>query len=159
MRQKIGIIGLGNPLRHDDGIGLVLLDCLKKNKKQFGKKITYVDGGTGGMNLLHLLSRFDMVLIIDAVDFKGKPGDTQLFTIKQIQSKKTPVLFSTHESDFTKILALSKQLNELPGRLVVFGIQPYDVSYGTGLSKQIMPFLDELSLRLDKEIQAFIDSL
>jgi hydrogenase maturation protease len=158
MKRDIGIIGLGNPLRHDDGIGLVLLDRLIKDKKQFGKNIIYVDGGTGGMNLLHVLSRFDVVFIIDAVDFKGKPGDTQSFSLEHIQSKKQPVQFSTHESDFTTVLGLSKQLNELPERLIVFGVQPYDMSYGTGLSKQLLNLLDEVYSHLKKEIKTFIDN-
>jgi hydrogenase maturation protease len=156
--QKIGIIGLGNPLRRDDGVGLILLDRLQFLKKEFRKKITVIDGGTGGMNLLHLLSRFDTVLIIDAVDFKGKPGDTHLFTLEQIRSQKTPILLSTHESDFINVLALSKQLNELPESLTLFGVQPYDVSYGTGLSKQIVSLLDDMSTKLKKEIQKLIDT-
>jgi hydrogenase maturation protease len=159
MRQHIGIIGLGNPLRHDDGIGLILLDRLKKDKKQFRQKTNYIDGGTSGMNLLHVLSRFDVVFIIDAVDFKGKPGDTRLFSLEQIQSEKQPVPFSTHESDFTRVIALSKQLDELPERLVVFGVQPYVVSQGTGLSKQLLSRLDEVYSDLKKEITTFIDNM
>lgn len=156
--QKIGIIGLGNPLRRDDGIGLILLDRLQHQQKEFQKKISFIDGGTGGMNLLHLLARFDVVLIIDAVNFKGKPGDTRLFTLEQIQSKKkTPISLSTHETDFIKVLALSKELNELPQKLTMFGVQPYNLSHGTGLSEQIIPHLDDLTMQLKKEIQKLIE--
>jgi hydrogenase maturation protease len=154
--NTIGIIGLGNPLRRDDGIGLVLLDQMQCYTKEFGKNITFIDGGTGGMNLLHQLSRFGSILIIDAVDFKGKPGDAKLFSLEQIKSNKTPELFSTHESDFITILALSAQLNELPENVSLFGVQPFDVSFGTGLSKQIVPLLDDLSKKLKKEIQKLI---
>lgn len=154
--QKIGIIGLGNPLRRDDGIGLILLDRLQHQKKEFQEKITFIDGGTGGMNLLHLLPRFDTILIIDAVDFKGKPGNIRLFTLEQIQSKKTPITLSTHESDFIKVLSLSKELNELPEKLTVFGVQPYDLSHGTGLSEQIIPHLDDLTMELKREIHKLI---
>jgi hydrogenase maturation protease len=71
MKKKIGIIGLGNPLRCDDGIGLLLLQHIQKQKKILPKNIEYIDGGISGMNLLHLLAQFDTVLLIDAVDFKG----------------------------------------------------------------------------------------
>ena len=50
MRKKIGIIGLGNPLRHDDGIGLLLLQHLQTQKKILPKNIEYIDDGTNGMN-------------------------------------------------------------------------------------------------------------
>lgn len=154
--KHIGIIGLGNPLRHDDGIGIELLGYLQKQKKTFFKDAELIDAGTGGMSLLHLLVRFDVVVIIDAVDFKGKPGETRLFTLAEIQSKKTPVLLSTHESDVSTVLAFSKQLNELPCRLYVFGVQPYDVSFGIGLSTHLKEQLGTLHKTVKKDIQRIL---
>lgn len=156
-KQNIGIIGLGNPLRHDDGIGLALLDFIQRHKKEFEGEITLVDGGAGGMKLLHQLARFNIVLLIDAVDFKGKPGDTRLFTTEQIQSEKTPITLSTHDSDFLNVISLSRELHELPKTLVLFGIQPYDLSYGAGLSDLLASALNSMGLKLKKEIQHLIE--
>jgi hydrogenase maturation protease len=153
MRKKIGIIGLGNPLRRDDGVGLLLLQHVQKQKKNLPKNIEYIDGGISGMNLLHLLAQFDTVLLIDAVDFKGKPGDVRVFSLKDIRSLKKPVNISTHDSNFLNILRLSKELKELPETLVIFGVQPRDVSHGMGLSKEIEMILDDLCLKVQKEIQ------
>jgi len=153
--EKIGIIGIGNLLRKDDGVGIVLLELLVKRKKEFPKNIEFIDGGTGGMNLLHLLARFDTVLLIDAVDFKGRPGETRVFSLKDIQSQKKPVIMSTHDSDFFNLLRLSQELKELPETLVIFGVHPRDVSHGMGLSKEIETVLDDLNLKLQKEIQDF----
>jgi len=58
--KKIGVIGIGNPLRKDDGIGIVLLEKLVEIKDDLPDDIEYIDGGTGGMNLLHLFARFDI---------------------------------------------------------------------------------------------------
>ena len=154
--NHIGIIGLGNLLRHDDGIGIELLRCLQKNKNKFGRNVEYVDGGIGGVNLLHLFPRFDLVLLIDAVDFKGKPGETRLFTLHDLLSKKTLIRFSSHETDFLHIIALSKELNELPHNLFVFGVQPSDVSFGNGLSEELQPFLYGLCEKLCTELQKII---
>jgi hydrogenase maturation protease len=154
--KKIGIIGLGTPLRRDDGIGIVLLELLVKRKKEFPKNIEFIDGGTGGMNLLHMLARFDTVLLIDAVDFKGRPGESRLFTLDQIQSKKATVQMSTHGSDFLQVLHLSKKLKELPPQLCIFGVQPEDISYGTGLSKDVESLLGHLYKKLTQEIQALV---
>jgi len=52
------------------------------------------------MNLLHLLAQFDTVMLIDAVDFQGKPGDVRVFSLKDIQSQKKTTILSTHDSDF-----------------------------------------------------------
>ena len=152
--KKIGVIGIGNPLRRDDGIGILLLELLQKNKKKFPKHIEFIDGGTGGMNLLHILARFDTVFIIDAVVFKGKPGDIHIFTLDEIKSNKTPIIISTHETDFLHILQLSKELKELPSQLFVFGVQPNDVSPGTGLSTELETILPQLYKKLASEIHS-----
>jgi hydrogenase maturation protease len=154
--QKIGIIGIGNLLRKDDGVGIFLLERLQKQKKELPKNIEFIDGGTGGMNLLHLLAQFGIVLLIDAVDFKGRPGEIRVFSLKDIQSQKKPVMISTHDSDFLNLLRLSQELKELPETLIIFGVQPRDVSYGIGLSKKIETILDDLILKLQKEIQDFV---
>jgi hydrogenase maturation protease len=154
--KKIGIIGIGNLLRKDDGVGIVLLERLQKQKKELPKNIEFIDGGTGGMNLLHLLAQFDIVLLIDAVDFKARPGQARVFSLKDIQSQKKPVMMPTHDSDFLNLLRLSQELKELPETLVIFGVQPRDVSYGMGLSKEIETVLDGLFLKLQKELQDFV---
>jgi hydrogenase maturation protease len=154
--KKIGIIGIGNLLRKDDGVGIVLLERLQKQKKELLKNIEFIDGGTGGMNLLHLLAQFDIVLLIDAVDFKARPGQARVFSLKDIQSQKKPVMMSTHDSDFLNLLRLSQELKELPETLVIFGVQPRDISHGMGLSKEIEMVLDGLFLKLQKEILNFV---
>ena len=153
--EKTGIIGIGNLLRKDDGVGIVLLELLVKRKKEFPKNIEFIDGGTGGMNLLHLLAQFDTVLLIDAVDFKGRPGEARVFSLKDIQSQKKPVMMSTHDPDFLNLLRLSQAFKELPETLVIFGVQPRDVSHGMGLSKEIETVIDHLFLKLQKEIRDF----
>jgi hydrogenase maturation protease len=153
--EKIGIIGIGNLLRKDDGVGIVLLELLVKRKKEFPKNIEFIECGTGGMNLLHLLAQFDTVLLIDAVDFKGRPGEARVFSLKDIQSQKKPVMMSTHDPDFLNLLRLSQALKELPETLVIFGVQPRDVSHGMGLSKEIETVIDHLFLKLQKEIRDF----
>jgi hydrogenase maturation protease len=157
MRKKIGIIGLGNPLRRDDGVGLFLLQRLQTQKNNLPKNIKYIEGGTSGMNLLHLLAQFDTIILIDTVDFKGKPGDTRVFSLKDIRSLKKPAILSTHDSDFLNILRLSRELKELPETLVIFGVQPRDVSHGIEFSKEIENILDDLYVKVRKEIQNLIN--
>jgi hydrogenase maturation protease len=154
--NHIGIIGLGNPLRHDDGIGLELLRCLEKHKSEFSRNIEYIDGGIGGVNLLHLFPRFSLVLLIDAVDFKGKPGETHVFTLHDLLYKKTPVLTTSHETDFLNIITLSRELNELPRDLFVFGVQPSDVSFGRGLSEVLQPLVQGLCEKLCEELHIIL---
>lgn len=156
MKKKIGVIGLGNPLRRDDGIGILLLNRIQTKKNTIKGNISFIDGGTSGMNLLHLLASFESVLIIDAVDFKAKPGEFRLFSIEEIQDQNIQISLSTHESDFLQVVRLSKELNELPSTLRIFGIQPADVSYGTGVSKEMESVLEKLTQEVCNQITLLI---
>jgi hydrogenase maturation protease len=158
MKKKIGIIGLGNPLRRDDGIGLVLLKYLQENKEKLSKTIEFIDGGTSGMNLLHLLRNYDIVLILDAVDFKGTPGEIKKFTMDEIQNQKIQFFLSTHEPDILTVFSLLKELDKAPTQLLIFGIQPKDVSYRIGLSKEVHQVLPILQKQILKEIQSITES-
>jgi hydrogenase maturation protease len=146
--KKIGVIGIGNPLRRDDGIGILLLEKLVERKENLPEDIEYIDGGTGGMNLLHLFSRYDVVLIIDAVNFNEKTGESKLFTLEDVHRKKNPIAISTHESDILKVIQLSKELGEAPDRFFIFGVQPRDIVYGT-----------DISFELQQKIEVLLDSL
>jgi len=151
--KKIGVIGIGNPLRKDDGVGIILLKRLQERKKEFPKNVIFVDGGTGGINILHLFAGFDIVLIIDAVDYKEKPGQSKVFTVDEIQSQKTQIRWSTHEADFLTVLELSKQLGELPQKLFIFGVQQKDFSYGNQLSNELTTVFEEVYKKLVEEIR------
>lgn len=135
--MHIGVIGLGNPLQQDDGIGIVLVNKLNEQKNNLPPTIEYIDGGTGGMSLLHLFTRFDLVFILDAVDFGGKPAETRLCTPDELLSKKTPVMVSTHETDVMNVLRLAKELNQYPQELYIFGVQPKTISPGMRLSLEL----------------------
>lgn len=154
MKKKFAVIGIGNPLRKDDGIGIILLQRIRQYKKNLPGIIDYIDGGTGGLNLLHVLARYDFALLIDAVDFKGRPGDSRFVSLEELRNQKRPVSFSTHETDFLNVIRLSEGLDELPQEVFVFAVQPKDVSFGPTLSEEIVQKLDTLTLMLRNKIQS-----
>ncbi len=153
MKKKLGIIGIGNPLRRDDGIGLLLLHYLQQNMKEISRTIDFIDGGTSGMNLLHILENYDRIFLLDAVDFKGKPGELKKFTIDEVKNQKLSFSLSTHEPDFLSVIMFLKGLNKVPKNVVIFGIQPKDISYGRELSKELQSVLPVLQKQILKEIQ------
>ena len=140
--KKIGVIGIGNPLRSDDGIGIVLLEKLKENKKDLPRNVDLLDGGTGGFNLLHDLSKYEKVIILDAVNINKKPGETSFINIKEVKSKNKKTNLTTHFNDFFKIIDLSEKLDELPNEMYLYAVQPKDLSYVEGLSNLISKKID-----------------
>ena len=150
--HKLGVIGVGNPLRRDDGIGILLLEHLRKQQSPFAEHITLIDGGTASMNLLPVLSRFEHLLIIDATDFHGIPGTVRVFHDEEVQSRKAPLTLSTHQQDILPLIRIARELDNVPRTIKIFGIQPKDTSFGQGLS----PELENKVPSILKQLQSFI---
>jgi hydrogenase maturation protease len=149
---SIAIIGVGNPLRKDDGIGIALLHHLKKEVKLFPNSLCFIDGGTGGMNLLHICNKYDVVIILDAVDFKGNPGETRFFSIDEIKSNKQVSSVSTHHEDLFKIIRIGQELGECPEKVFIFGVQPAEIGFGEGLTEQINVKIKDIIISMKKNI-------
>ena len=141
--KKTAVIGIGNSLRKDDSLGLVLIEKLKEKTQELPEGIELIEGGLGGMVLLHYLADFDVVFMIDAVEFGGKPGELRFFEKEDVISKKVKISFSTHENDFLKIISMSERLNEIPEKIYIFGIQPKDMGLGCDLTPEIENSIDE----------------
>lgn len=153
--MNVGIIGLGNPLRGDDGIGIVLLSRLQAQEKPAWHDFEFLDGGTGGLSLVHDLARFTAVLLIDAVDFQGEPGQHRLFSAKDFLGSMPPKTLSTHEPGLAEVLHLASEMHTLPDIVRIFGVQPASLTYETELSTPVMAQVDLLT----RSLSSLLDQL
>jgi len=138
--MRVKVVGIGSALRKDDSIGIRLVNELNMDGIEVAES-------SCDLSLLYALEECDTAIIVDAVDFGGKPGDTRIFEAKDLP--KMPR--STHSMDLGFVLSLNAQLP----KTFVFGVQPADMSFGDSLS-------EELSLALPKikrELEEFIMSL
>lgn len=147
--SRIGVIGVGNPLRGDDGIGILLMEGLARKKPE---GVEFIDGGTGGINLIHDLAKFDLVVILDAVDFGGKFGETRIFSVDDVLQDTGEIRFCTHENDLFNVIKISKKLGEAPDEIFIFGVQPKDFSPKMGISQ-------ELRQSMDRILEEFYDTI
>jgi hydrogenase maturation protease len=153
--KKIGVIGLGNPLRRDDGIGILLLEKLIQKKNNFTKNIEFIDGGTGGISLIYLFAKFDIVFLIDAVDFNAEPGDFKFFKIDEKVTSDKKVNFTTHEDNILNVLELAWKIGEKP-EVYIFAIQPKKTDFKNKLTKEIENKTDLLLSKLEEKIKTFL---
>jgi hydrogenase maturation protease len=141
--KRIAVIGIGNILMSDDGAGVRVLELLKN----LPKNVSIVELATGGMTLLHKLDGLDTAIIVDAVDFGGKPGEVRVFRPEEVKSIKT-VGYSLHDLDILKVLELAKQMGTLPKHVFIAAIQPGSLEMGEGLSPEVEGALTELARRI-----------
>ncbi|HVX88375.1 MAG TPA: hydrogenase maturation protease [Gemmatimonadales bacterium] len=136
------VLGLGNPLMGDDGVGLAALAGLKA-EYEFPRDVRLVDGGTWGMNLLPLIESAERVILLDAIDTAAPPG-----TLTVLERHELPKYFShkisPHQIDLREVLALAEWRHTLPAEFVALGIQPERVEMGMGLSPSVERALEAL---------------
>jgi len=137
------VIGAGNPIVGDDGIGIAALERLRE-RWQFDDAVELVDGGTWGMNLLPLIEDTTRLLVLDAVQAGRPPGE--LITIERADLPRTLSLkLSPHQIDLREVFALAELRGTLPAHLVVLGIQPLRLEdMHVGLSPVVAASLDAL---------------
>ncbi|MEK7376649.1 MAG: hydrogenase maturation protease [Candidatus Margulisiibacteriota bacterium] len=141
--RKIAVIGIGNPLRKDDGIGIVVLNLLcahyvkTRCNASLQNRYDYFDFGTSSIDLANKLSGYKRALLVDGINAGLKPGQLKIFGLKETEAQNIKEnLSSTHQIDLGQLLSLAKSL-KLDTDIYVAGIQVEDISFGTALSKTL----------------------
>ena len=134
-RGEVLVIGLGNPLMGDDGLGLAALDRLR-TQWELPATVRLVDGGTWGMNLLPLLEDAEAVVLIDAIDAGRRPGELVLLERDEVP-RFLGLKLSPHQIDLREVIALAAFRGRLPERLVVIGLQPERVELSAVLTPAV----------------------
>ncbi|MFH0790580.1 MAG: hydrogenase 3 maturation endopeptidase HyCI [Candidatus Omnitrophota bacterium] len=133
---KVVIVGIGNTLRSDDGVGSLLAGRIKD-------KAAYIvyDAGVSPENYLGKIIKDNpqTIVIIDAVDFGGKSGEFKVVEAEDIQ---TVNLFSTHNASIS--LTINYLQNHLKADIIMLIIQPKSIVFGDSLSREVEVTLDKL---------------
>ncbi len=133
--KRILVLGLGNPLLGDEGIGVRVVEELKGLELPDG--VAVVEGGTAGLGLIGLMEGYQRVIIVDVADMGHPPGRIVRFTPSEAQFKTAEAPLSLHQIGLGEVLALAEALEVAPAELVIIGIQPSRVEGGAGLSSEV----------------------
>lgn len=136
------VIGLGNPIMGDDGLGLAALERLRDGW-DIPADVELVDGGTWGMNLLPLIEDAARVLLIDAIEIGAAPG-TEVVLLRDRLPRYLATKISPHQVDLCDVLALAELRGTLPEHTTAVGLQPERVEMSTVLSDVVSERLDHL---------------
>jgi hydrogenase maturation protease len=129
--MKTLILGLGNPLLGDDGVGWRVVEQVQQRIAPSIAEIDYHAGG--GLALMERLIGYDRVLIVDALTTGQRAtGAIDCFRLNDLPPYAASHLSSAHETDLQTALAVGKQMGAiLPGEILIIGIeanQVYDFS-------------------------------
>lgn len=152
MRKPTVVLGLGNPLMADDGIGVDLVERLVQEADRY-PAVDFIDAGVGGMAVLHLIEGRRKAILIDSACMDEAPGTLRRFTPEEVRSTKVLAHQSLHETDLLRVLTLAEQLGQAPGQVVIFGIQPEVVEVRQGLSSVLLDRIDHYLTEIRSELE------
>jgi hydrogenase maturation protease len=147
------VIGLGNPLMGDDGLGLAALARLQQ-EWQLPPEVELVDGGTWGMNLLPVIENAQRVLLIDAIH-ADLPAGAEVIIPRHRLPRYLATKISPHQVDMADVLALAELRGTLPEETVAIGLQPMNVELCDGLSGPLQSRLDDLVSAVVRQLAAW----
>ncbi len=131
---KTLVLGVGNPILSDDGVGIHVARELKKRNL---KGITIDELAASGLELLDVIRGYDKLVIIDAIQTNnGKPGD--LYVLEERDFEKSIHGSSPHGINIATALALGRKIvpNEMPREVVFYAIEARDL---VNVSERLTP--------------------
>ncbi len=142
------VVGLGNPLRGDDGVGPEVVRLLDARGLPPGAEA--VDAGTGGIGLLDVIGTGARVVVVDCARMGTPPGTIRSFGPREAASRAPSGRLSLHDVDPMQVLELARGLG-LGLDLTVVGVEPETLEAGAPLSEAVraaLPAVVEEVLRL-----------
>lgn len=127
---EVLIIGIGNELAGDDGVGVVAVRELRRQSLPAG--VVVLEGGTALTRCVPLIAVSRKVIWVDAVDAGGAPGT--IYRLPETVFADSFAARSAHGLSIGAALAEARFLANQPEEAALFGMQPFSVQLGCGLS-------------------------
>ena len=147
--KPILVLGAGNPLRQDDGLGLEVVRRLAG--RELPEQVEVMDGGTMGLYLLPRLERRRAVLLVDAMRFGGHPGDVMKLNAADVLLCRG-LLLSEDQVSLKEALAMMDMLETQPHEFVLLGCQPGGLESGK-------PFSPEVAAAIPQMVEAALEQV
>ena len=152
------VLGLGNILLGDDGVGPALVQEVQHLYRNV-QEIECVDGGTQGMALLDYLSGREAVVILDAFASQRGAGTVSVLEGDEVMNARAPRSTTAHEGNAGELLVAAALVDSLPHRIFLVGIEPECLRTHLGLSEPVKSALPQALARTCVVIDEVVSDL
>lgn len=159
--HKTAVIGIGNPLRADDALGLLVAREFRRNtalNNQVANRVAVLESNGDPGELLEHFTNFANIYLIDAVRSDSIPPGTVIRLEGTSCSPPYSNPHSTHAIPLDQIIALASALDQLPQKLVIYGIAGQDFDYSDSLNQKpperILLAIRQLAKRITDELKS-----
>jgi hydrogenase maturation protease len=152
--KRVLILGLGNTLRGDDGVGGAVIAALAE-RRDFPAWVDLIDGGLAGMKILSLLEGYEQAIIIDAADRQLVQGRWARLDLDELMVRS---MFSTafgtlHEADLVDVLVIGQAMEVLPENITIYAVRAMNVDGGVALSSAVADAIPIICQAIMSEIE------
>jgi hydrogenase maturation protease len=148
MTKKILIIGIGNLILRDEGIGVHA--ARKLEELALPSQVEVIEGGTATIELLPAIREAERIIVIDALKGGGLPGTIYRLRPDDLMCAEEQNL-SLHQVGLLEVLGMARQLGGDPA-VVIIGVEPKEISWG-------MELTPEVEAKLPKVVEAVLEEL
>lgn len=133
MKKKTAILGIGNLLLRDDGIGIHVINELQKH--DLAKDIEIIDGGTSIFDLLNVFMENQKVVIVDSLKGGHSPGTIYRVSPSEL-GNYIQANSSLHDVQIFDIIKNANLLGYYP-EVIIIGVEPKEIFYDMELTKEL----------------------
>lgn len=148
--MNVCVIGVGNPYRGDDAIGLLVARQLSERNIQ---SVVVVEVGGETTELMDAMGKAPAVILVDAMQSRAKPGTIHRFDAGANALPGSFLRSSTHAISVGETIELCRTLNRLPLHVIVYGIEGVQFEQGSSLASEVAGTLNETVECIFNEIQ------
>lgn len=150
--NRILVLGVGNTLLRDEGIGVRVTDSLKSNP-DLDPAINIVDGGTLGLSLLPEVENASALIVIDAAEIDERPGHLRVFEASEMDKQLGGKKRSVHEVAVFDLLAAAALTGNLPNDRALIAIQPAATDWGLDPSPEVQQAIPKACMAVSSLIE------
>ena len=138
--KRVLILGIGNILLRDEGIGVRAVEALQQ--QALPDDVELADGGTAGADLVNLVADRPKLIVVDSVDGEGPPGT--IYRMNPDDLLAGPPAMSLHEFGLTDMLTMAAQMQCAPKEVVILGVKPQSMEPGLEMTEPVRNALPKL---------------
>ena len=131
--RRIGVLGIGNVLMGDDGVGPYVVKLLEA-RYEFPENVELEDLGTPGLGITAAFSEYDAIILIDAVSAKAKPGAVKMYRKDELVKVPLKPRVSPHDPALVEALLFAEFTGKCPQEVFLVGIVPQACELGCAMS-------------------------
>lgn len=154
---QVLVLGIGNVLLRDDGVGIRVLRALERGLDE-DVRVRFVDGGTIGFMLSALIDEAADLLVIDAVRMAERPGSVRCFENEAMDRFLTGRRGSVHEIGLSDVLDMARLTGNAPRRRALIGVEPASTELGEQLTAEVEQGVESAVLMARGVLHRWLDA-